>query len=338
MNLRHVFICFLSFFISGFTFAEVTTPLPGVNLPTAAYNSKAKPGRHGYDYLWPTSEEVDRFANAGFKIIRIAFIWERMQPQLDGELVESEMRRLDSIVEQAKKSNVYIVLDLHNYGAFNGKLIGGGEVTNSNFANFWQRIAARYKQSPNVIYGLMNEPNKQTTAEWAAIAQHGIDAIRSAGGQQMIFVPGSKWTAVHSWTTTTLAGPSNADALSQLNDPLNNLVFELHGYFDSDSSGTHEECIAPESAVNRFKKATESLRQSKRQGFLGEFGVAKNESCLQTLESVLNYLQENQDVWYGWTYWSASKWGANYMYDIYTLDKDKQPQFGVIQKFLKVKQ
>lgn len=336
MKIRNMFfICFLNLFILDLALAEENTQLPGINLPTAGYNSATIPGRHGFNYLWPTPDEIERFSNAGFKVMRIAFLWERMQPQLNGDLSESEAKRLDDIVAKAEKLNVHILLDLHNYGAFKGKLIGAGEVTSSDFANIWKRLASRYKQHPNVIYGLMNEPNKQTTTQWAAIAQEGIAAIRSAGGQQMIFVPGTKWSAAYSWTSASLAGPSNADTLYQLNDPLNNLVFELHNYFDIDSSGTHPECISRESAVNRLKNATESLRQNKRKAFLGEFGVAQNDSCLNTLDGVLTFLSDNKDVWLGWTYWSASKWGGRYMYDVYTLDSDKQPQFGILKKYLK---
>lgn len=336
MRLRGIYIgCILSLLFTHSASAEDGKLLPGINLPTAGYSSKAIPGRHGFNYLWPTPDEIQRFADAGFKVVRIAFLWERMQPQLNSELNEEEAQRLDLLVKKAEALGVYIVLDLHNYAAFQGNLIGSDQVSPESFAQVWQKLAERYKNYPHVIYGLMNEPNKQTTTEWAAIAQYGINAIRAAGAQQMIFVPGTKWSAAHSWTSATLITPSNAEALLTVKDPKNNLVFELHEYFDSDSSGTHAECVSADIAVNRFKQATEWLRKNQQKAFLGEFGVAQNQPCLNALESALSYFNENQDVWLGWTYWSASKWGGKYMFDIYSLDKEKQPQFAIIQKFLK---
>lgn len=314
--------------------AEPTQPLIGINLPTAAYNGKALPGRAGYDYLWPDANEIKRFAAAGFKVMRVAFLWERMQPELNGPLVESEAAFLDKAIRAAREANVTIIIDPHNFGIYRGNTIGSESVTNQHFYDFWSKLAKRYKDYPNIMFGIMNEPNKQSTTEWASSAQIAVNAIRETGAAQLILVPGTRWSAAHSWTTASLSAPSNADALIQVKDPKNNLAYEMHNYLDVDSSGTHAECVSEDIGPKRFKDATAWLRQNHLKGFVGELGVANNPTCLAAFDNFLKFLVENKDVWMGYTYWSASKWGGRYMYDIYTLDAEKQPQYGIIKKYL----
>jgi endoglucanase len=314
--------------------AESNQVLIGINLPTAAYNGKALPGRHGYDYLWPDQAEIKRFAGVGFSVMRIAFLWERMQPELNGPLSDSELANLDKIISAAIDSKVTIVIDPHNFGLYRGNVIGRESVSNQNFYDFWYKLANRYKSSPNVIFGLMNEPNKQSTTEWAQSAQIGVNAIRKAGATQLILVPGTKWSAAHSWTASSLTAPSNGEVLIKISDPLKNIAYEMHGYLDVDSSGTHTECVSEDIGSKRFKDATAWLRQNHVKGFVGEMGIANNPTCLAAMDNFLNFLVQNSDVWMGFTYWSASKWGGRYVYDINTLDSEKQPQFGVIKKYL----
>jgi endoglucanase len=57
----------------------------------------------------------------------------------------------------------YCVIDLHNYGRFNGYLIGQGGATDTAFVTLWAAIAAKYAKEPYVIFGLMNEISSGTS-------------------------------------------------------------------------------------------------------------------------------------------------------------------------------
>ena len=51
-----------------------------------------------------------------------------------------------------------------------------------------------YANTPNVIFGIMNEPHNQSAAQWEPIAQDSINAIRAAGAtSQAILIPGTYW-------------------------------------------------------------------------------------------------------------------------------------------------
>jgi endoglucanase len=52
--------------------------LIGVNLSGAEFGT-AMIGTYGIDYTYPTHAEIDYFASKGMGIIRLPFMWERLQ-------------------------------------------------------------------------------------------------------------------------------------------------------------------------------------------------------------------------------------------------------------------
>ena len=52
--------------------------LLGVNLAGAEFGSNV-PGVFGTDYTYPTHAEIDYYASKGLGVIRLPFLWERMQ-------------------------------------------------------------------------------------------------------------------------------------------------------------------------------------------------------------------------------------------------------------------
>jgi len=326
MKLRSMWLaCLLTLSMSSISAEQMV----GTNIAGAEFNSKKLPGRHAFDYIWPTDQDITRFANAGFTVIRVPFLWERVQPSLNGPFESNEVTYLDNVIISGIKNNVKIVIDPHNYGYYRGSLIGSTDVPVEAFSDFWKRLAERYKSYPNVIFGLMNEPNKQSAVEWSSQAQAAIDAIRSTGASQLILIPGTRWTGAHSWVSS-----GNAEAMKNIQDPQNNYAFDMHQYFDSDSSGTKSSCVSEDIGVKRLQAATSWLNANGQKAFLGEFGASIDPVCLQALDNTLKFLKQNQSVWIGWTYWSAGKWFSNYMFGIHSLNAEINPQFGVIQKSL----
>lgn len=327
--------CLLLTFASTKTNAAESAQQPfltGVNLGMAQGGNKL-PGKNGKDYLWATPRAVDMYADWGVNVLRIPFLWERMQPELMGELSFTESGHLDQVVREAARRKVTVLLDPHNYGSYRRDLIGSAGVPVAAFTDFWRRLAERYKDNPYIAFGLMNEPNKQSAKEWAAIAQAALLAIRETGAKQLILVPGSYWTGAHSWVGKR-GGNSNAEALADIRDPANNFAFEMHQYFDSNSSGMHPDCEGPDVGVKRLAAATEWLKKTGHKGFLAEFGASKDPVCLEALARTLAYMRQNADAWAGWTYWAASPWFGNYMFNVYPPDPERFPQVSVLEKAL----
>jgi len=300
----------------------------GVSLAGAEFGN-AIPGTLGTDYFYPTHDEVDYYASKGMTEMRIPFRWERLQPTVGEAFDEAEGARLDDLVAYSLGKGVGVLLDPHNYAQYNGSVLGSG-VTAASFADFWSRLATRYAGMPTIDFGLMNEPHDMNTEDWVASANAAIQAIRATGANNLITVSGNGWDKASDWYQTWY-GSANAKALLDIVDPMDNLAFEAHMYFDGDGSGKDRDCVNEDVGVQRLTKFTGWLRTNKKRGFLGEFATGTSATCLTALGNVLNFVQTYSDVYMGWAWWGAGpRWG-NYMF---TLEPDgtggDRPQMAVL--------
>ena len=203
----------------------MTSPfLLGVNLAGAEFgNGDAQnghedpntvPGVYGRDYTYPTHAEIDYYASKGLEIIRLPFLWERLQQTKLGPLDPAELGRLDDVVNYAASKGLKIEIEPHNYGYGFNALVGSSDTPNSDFADLWSKLASHYKSNPSVIFGLMNEPHNQSASEWFDSANAAIAAIRSAGAIQEILVPGTAFDGAWTWKQS-----GNQDNSSKVLDP-----------------------------------------------------------------------------------------------------------------------
>jgi endoglucanase len=292
----------------------------GPNLSGAEFNSGSGK-RINYDYTYPNTDEIDYYASKGFGIIRMPFDLSRVYSVPYSSLNMTEIGFMKPVVDYCLSKGMHIILDPHNYGYIYDNRTGtsreiGVDTEGTNlFADFWGRMATVYKNYPNVLFGLMNEPHNQNATEWYTGAVPAIKAIRAAGATQIILIPGTGWTGAHSWV-----GSGNGAAWAGFNgDPLNNFVFEMHQYLDSDSSGTHGNCITNSNAS--LVDATTWLTTNKFKGFLGEFGWSTDPSCTNEGPAFLDYISAHSNAWLGWTWWCGGPWYPwTYMYMLDPID------------------
>lgn len=292
--------------------APLAAPLPeanlcyrGVNLSGAEYG--ARDGVLGTNYTYPSEATVQYFAAKGMTAIRLPFLWERLQPQLNARLDDTELEHLKKSVELIRSHGMAVVLDPHNFGYYDKAKVQdmpGGDIA---FGDFWARLALEFGHDDGIVFGLMNEPHDITAPEWLKIANTAITAIRAMDAKNLILVPGTNWTGAWTWDADR-AGGSNASVMLGVKDPAGNYAYEFHQYLDADSSGTHSTCEGAEQARQGLERVTAWLRQNGRRGFLGEFGAAASEPCLAGLTQMMDVMKTNGDVWLGWTYWAAGDW------------------------------
>ncbi|QRM56779.1 glycoside hydrolase family 5 protein [Sinorhizobium sp. BG8] len=279
--------------------------LRGINLSGAEYGKP--PGVYGKDYIYPSDATITYFAGKGFNAVRLQFLWERLQPTLMKSFDRAELARLDDATNRIKEAGMTVILDPHNYAYYRGSQIGSTDVPDAAFADFWKRLARHFKNDPAVQFGLMNEPFDVTAEQWLGSANAAIAAIRGTGATNFVMVPGTIWSGAHSWETDRLGG-ANGTVMLGVQDPANNFAFEVHQYLDSDFSGMHDTCERADDAVAALENFTAWLRKNGKRGFLGEFGGAANTDCLTGLARMTAVVNENSDVWTGWTYWAAGDW------------------------------
>jgi endoglucanase len=315
-------------------------PLVGVNLTGAEFASGKLPGTVFKDYVYPDPADMRHFQEQGMNTFRLPFLWERVQPQLFGELDAAELKRIADTVTAAGAMNVCVILDVHNFGQYRGKPIGSPEVSRDAFVDLWMRLLAAFPDPKNVAFGLMNEPAQMTVADWAATAQQTLTALRKnetrnegkggKGAAHLILVPGGGWSGAHSWQGKDRSGVSNAEAFRAVRDPAHNFMIEVHQYGDSNFSGTQTECIDPARLRKVMADMTQWSQATGQRLFLGEFGVPINDQCLQVLKAIVDGTQD-RTAWGGWTYWAAGKWLGTYPFSIQPDAGVDKPQMAILK-------
>jgi len=280
--------------------------------PNAAQNGI---GVYGTNWTYPTDAEMLYEKSQGMNIIRLGFIAERVAANASGALSAPDLALLDPIVDYATSIGLKVILDDHDYGDYFGTELLANTTANTEFDTFWANLAANFASNPNVYFGIMNEPNVQTAAQWAAVAQGAVDAIRAAGATQEILVSGTNWDGADTWYSTSSDGSSNAVALLGITDPDHNMVFEVHSYPDPTGGGTGS-ATNTTTGVDRLQAVTQWAITNHETLFLGETGGTTQTTSLAAIDNELTYIQANSDVWQGVTEWAAGPWWGNYQYSL----------------------
>jgi endoglucanase len=350
---RIIVLVLLSFLLSASPVAADIL-YAGVNLSGAEFGMTHLPGTFGTDYTYPTTTEVDYYKSKGMNFIRLPFRWERLQHTNSAALDATELSRMNTFVSYATARGVYVVLDPHNFmryypnpaGSYETATNGlvGSSVPNSDFSNFWFRVAAIYRTNSHVFFGLNNEPDTMPETQLVNSENSAIAGIRAAGATNLVFVPGNRWTGAWTWSQADGNGAANAVAMLGIVDPGSNFIFEVHQYLDSDGSGSHTTIVSVDVGWQRLTNFTAWARSNNFKGFLGEYAVpgaaigGTNIGGL-ALTNMLSYIQTNSDVWLGWSYWGGGPWwGSSPLFPIEPTNigqptQTDQPVMGIIKQF-----
>lgn len=241
--------------------------LRGVDAPSGTFGtlpadheqfSNLRPGRYERDYYYPTAAEYRYLAERGFQIVRLGFMWERMQPEPFGPLRKVAVQRLEQSIDAAADAGLGVILDMHNFGAYSyaspSQLVpqrltlGSAALPTSALADVWRRLAAAMRNVTGVVgYDLMNEPSglapdAGTGARvWETASQQAVTTIRAEGDQRMI--------AVEAYGAS---GPEQFVKLQPhawIHDPGGLVRYEVHQYFDADGSGRYHGTLRADTAA-----------------------------------------------------------------------------------------
>jgi len=250
-----------------------------------------------------------------FNVFRLPAGWQfLLGNNLGGQLNSNNMARYDTLVQGCLSLGAMCIIDIHNYARWNGGIVGQGGPSDDQLVDIWRQLASKYASQSRIIFGVMNEPHDVNIGTWANTVQKVVTAIRNAGAtSQIILLPGDNWTSA-----ATFVSNGSGAALVKVKNPdgtTNNLVFDVHKYFDSDNSGTHVECVT-NNIDAAFSPLASWLRSVGRQAFLSEFGGGNVDSCVNYIGQALDYINSNNDVYLGWTAWAAGGWGSSWNYEL----------------------
>lgn len=309
--------------------------LRGVNVSEAEWGDPFDRRDYGPGfYAYATAPTFNYFAARSLPLIRLQVKWERLQPTLDGALDPAQVTYMQQEVAYAKAAGAVVNICPHNearYATLESMIANFDSdaciidnpcpgspqnVTSDNFVNFWVQMSNLFKDEPAVVaYDLTNEPHDMGVANWPAIAQAVVTAIRANGDNKTIMIEGNSWANAYFWPT--LSGQQTPF----ITDPANNYYYEAHLYFDHDYSGTYEWTydqelanvedpqFGPNIGADRVAPFVSWCTTYNVPCYLGEFGLPNDDPRWLTVLD--NFLTAIDAAKMPGTYWAAGElWGT----------------------------
>ena len=226
----------------------------------------------GYDPIWKSraegrmqSKHFRLIREAGFNHVRINLHPFRfMGDGPDYAITPAYLETLDWALEQCRQTGLLAILDMHEFNAMAEDPIG----LKPKFLAVWKQLAARYQHaSEDVIFEILNEPNKKITPElWNDYLKDPMAIIRAANPARTVIIGPAFWNGI--------------DFLHKLELPEGDEAIIVTVHYYHPMPFTHQG--APWSAENRDQTGirwlgTEEEKQAIRRDFSGVQSWAEKE-------------------------------------------------------------
>jgi endoglucanase len=143
--------------------------------------------------------DFDAIASLGFNFVRLPMSYRCWTDfKNPARLREPVMKQIDQAVGWGKQYGLHVCLNFHRAPGFsiNEALLAEpyNLWTDSRaqelFVGQWTQFAERYRGSGGVSFNLVNEPNRCTSAQYSAVIQLAVKAIRGADPQRHVMIDG----------------------------------------------------------------------------------------------------------------------------------------------------
>ncbi len=229
------------------------------------------------------------------------------------------LETLDWVVKKGVEAKLMVILDMHEFNAMADDPISKKEM----FMTVWKQLASRYKDQPNeVLFELLNEPNRKLTAElWNEYLSEAIKLIRKTNPNRTIIVGPANWNGIESLSTLVLPKDDR------------NIIVTVHFYHPM--SFTHQG--VPWSKVNKdvigikwtgtaeekqlietkLKVAADWSKANDRPVFMGEFG-SYDKADMDSRDRYTAFVARTAERFdFSWAYW---QFDSDFI--VYDIDKD----------------
>lgn len=258
----------------------------------------------------------DLIADAGFDSVRVPIRWSTHALEQAPYTIDADFfKRIDWVIEQARKRNLAVVVNIHHYE----EIQENPRLHKERFLEIWRQVAEHYASQPaSVYFELLNEPTGTLgTTSWNTFAQEAITLIRQSNPRRTIIVGPGQWNSISALPTLEL--PANE----------RNLIVTVHYYdpFQFTHQGaewaegaeawlgtTWNGSDAEKAAVRSSLEAAATWAETnQRPIYLGEFG-AYHKADLDSRGRWTSFVARTaEDLGFSWAYW---EFGAGFgVYD-----------------------
>ena len=277
----------------------------------------------GYDPIWEDASKA-RFQlrhfkiikDGGFNTVRINLYGFR---QMNEQMVLNPkwFATLDSLVNEAVSQGLHVILDMHDYERCYQEL----ERCRKQVLAFWSQVAGHYQDAPNqVLFEILNEPNRAMNDHWNALLVDALAEIRRTNPTRNVLVGPAFWNNI-SWLSKLKLPEGDRHLVVSVH------YYEPHRFTHQGASWTPEYVnisgvrwgtSADYAKIEQdFDVAQKWAQQHDRPVFLGEFGAydkAPQEDRIKYTAAVARAAEKRG---WAWGYW---QFDSNFI--VYDIDKD----------------
>jgi endoglucanase len=281
----------------------------------------------GYDKALWKDHSKGRFKEGYFKMIKDAGfsnIRINMHPfsNMDStyKIKSSWLETLDWAVENGLKAGLMVILDMHEFNAMADDPVAKKEM----FLSVWRQLAPRYKDQPsNLIFEVLNEPNRKLTPElWNSFLRESMKIIRTSNPDRTLIIGPANWNGIESLPTLDLPeGDRNVIVTVHFYHPMR---FTHQGAPWSKENanlsgitwtGTKDEKNEVDS---KLKVAADWSKVHDRPIFLGEFG-SYDKADMDSRARYTSYVARTAEkLGFSWAYW---QFDSDFI--VYDINKEK---------------
>jgi endoglucanase len=279
----------------------------------------------GYDPIWQ-DESKARFQLRHFKIIKDGgfdtvrinlYGFRQMDDQ--GVLNPKWFATLDRLVAEAVKQGLHVILDMHDYE----RCFEDVQRCRKQVLAFWQQVSTHYQHAPaNVMFEILNEPNRAMNDHWNALLVEALALIRKTNPTRNVLIGPAFWNNI-SWLDQLELPAADRHVIVSVHyyEP-HRFTHQGAGWGDAEWRnlsgirwGTPEDYAKIE---KDFDGAQAWAKKQDRPVFLGEFGAydkAPQEDRIKYTAAVARAAEKRG---WAWGYW---QFDSNFI--VYDIDRDR---------------